>query len=54
MRQLSSMMQMNIHPTIGWRRDEQGAHKHEPGSWILWSVSRFRSKTMYSLFCITS
>ena len=24
-----------IHPTIGWRRDEQGTHKHTRGSWIL-------------------
>ena len=22
-----------IHPTIGWRRDEQGTHKHTHGSW---------------------
>ena len=32
MRQLSRMMQMNIHLTIGWRRDEHGTHKHEHGS----------------------
>ena len=43
-----------IHPTIGWRRDEHGTHKHAHGSWILWSVSGVRSKTMHSLFCITS
>ena len=54
MRQLSRMMQMNIHPTIGWRRDEHGTHKHAHGSWILWSVSRVRSKTMNYLFYITS
>ena len=43
-----------IHPMIGWRRDEHGAHKHIYGSWILRSVSRVRSKTMHSLSCITS
>ena len=43
-----------INPTIGWRRDEQGTHAHAHGSWILWSVSRVRSKTMHSLSCITS
>ena len=53
MRQISRRMEM-IHPTIGWRRDEHGTHKHAHGSWILWSVSRVRSKTMHSLFCITS
>ena len=53
MRQLSRMMEM-IHPTIGWRRDEHGTHKHVHGSWILWSVSRVRSKTMHSLFCVKS
>ena len=52
MRQISRRMEM-IHPTIGWRRDEHGTHKHAHGSWILWSVSRVRSKTMHSLFCIT-
>ena len=34
-----------IHPTVGWRRDEQGTHKHAQGLWILCSVSRIRSKT---------
>ena len=53
MRQISRRMEM-IHPTIGWRRDEHGTHKHAHGSWILWSVPRVRSKTMYSLYCITS
>ena len=53
MRQISGRMEM-IHPTIGWRRDEHGTHKHAHGSWILWSVSRVRSKTMYSMFCVTS
>ena len=53
MRQISRKMEM-IHPTIGWRRDEQGTHKHAHGSRILWSVSRVRSKTMHSLSCITS
>ena len=53
MRQISRRMEM-IHPTIGWRRDEHGTHKHAHGSWILWSVSRFRLKTMHSLFCTTS
>ena len=53
MRQISRRMEM-IHPTIGWRRDEHGTHKHAHGSWILWSVSRVRSKTMHSLSCITS
>ena len=43
-----------IHPTIGWRRDEHGTHKHTHGSWILWSVSRVCLKTMHSLSCITS
>ena len=43
-----------IHPTIGWRRNKSGIHKHAHGSWILCCVSRVRSKTMYSLFCITS
>ena len=43
-----------IHPTIGWRRDEHGTQKHAHDSWILWSVSRVRSKTMHSLSCITS
>ena len=53
MRQISRRME-TIHPTIGWRRDEHGTHKHAHGSWILWSVSRVRSKTMHSLSCITS
>ena len=53
MRQILRRMEM-IHPTIGWRRDEHGTHKHAHGSWILWSVSRVRSKTMHSLSCITS
>ena len=43
-----------IHPTIGWRQDEQGTHKHAHGSWIPWSLTRVRSKTMHSLACITS
>ena len=51
MRQISRRMEM-IHPTIGWRRDEHGTHKHAHGSWILWSASRVRSKTKHSLFCI--
>ena len=38
-----------IHPTIGWRQDEHGTHKHAQGSWILCSVSRVRSKTIHSL-----
>ena len=53
MRQISRRMEM-IHTMIGWRRDEYGTHKHAHGSWILWSVSRVRSKTMHSLSCITS
>ena len=53
MRQIWRRMEM-IHPTIGWRRDETGTHKHAHESWILWSVSRVRSKTMHSLSCITS
>ena len=53
MRQISRRMEM-IHTMIGWRRDEYGTHKHAHGSWILWSVSRVRSKTMHSLFCIMS
>ena len=53
MRQILRMGEM-MHPTIGWRRDEHGTHKHAHGSWILWSVSRVRSKTMHSLSCITS
>ena len=36
-----------IHPTIGWRRDKHGLHKHAHGLWILWSVSRVLSKTMH-------
>ena len=43
-----------IHTTIGWRKDEHGIHKHAHGSWILYCVSRVRSKAMDSLFCITS
>ena len=46
--QISRRMKM-IHPTIGWRQDEHETHKHAHGSWILWSVSRVRSKTMHSL-----
>ena len=53
MRQISRRME-TIHPTIGWRRDEHGTHKHAQGSWILWSVSRVCSKTMDSLSCIMS
>ena len=53
MRQISRRMEI-IHTKIGWRRDEHGTHKHAHGSWILWSVSRVRSKTMHSLSCITS
>jgi len=34
-RQLSPLMQMNIHPTIGWRHDEHRTHKHTHSSWIL-------------------
>ena len=48
MRQISRRFEM-IHPTIGWRRNEHGTHKHAHGSWILWSESRVRSKTMHSL-----
>ena len=40
MRQISRRMEM-IHPTIGWRRDEHGTHKHAHGS------------CMDSLTCIT-
>ena len=29
-----------IHPTIAWRRDEHGTHKHAHGSWILCSALR--------------
>ena len=36
-----------IHPTIGWRRDKHKTHKHAHCSWILFSVSRVRSKTMH-------
>ena len=53
MRQISRRTEM-IHLTIGWRRHEHGTHKHPHSSWILCSVSRVRSKTMHSLFCITS
>ena len=53
MPQISRRTEM-IHPTIGWRRDEHGTKKHAHDSWILWSVSRVRSKTMHSLSCITS
>lgn len=48
------MLQKWIHPTIGWRREEHGTHKHARGSWILCSVPRVRSKTIHSLICITS
>ena len=51
MRQIWRRIEM-IHLTIGWRRDERGTHNHTHGSWILWSVSNVRSKTMHSLFCI--
>ena len=51
MRQMSRWMEM-IHQTIGWRRDEHGTDKHAHGSWILWSVSRVRSKTKHSLSCM--
>ena len=40
MRQISRRMEM-IHPTIGWRRDEHGAHQDAHGS------------CMDSLICIT-
>ena len=53
MRQISRRTEM-IHLTIGWRRHKHGTHKHPHSSWILCSVSRVRSKTMHSLFCITS
>ena len=53
MRQISRRMEM-IHPTIGRRQHKHGTHKHAHGVWILCSVSRVRSKTMHSLFCITS
>ena len=39
MRQISRRMEM-IHPTIGWRLDDHGTHKHALGSWILSSVVR--------------
>ena len=42
MRQILRKMEM-IHPTIGWRRDEHGTHKHAHRSRILWSVARVRS-----------
>ena len=48
MRQISLRIMGMIHPTIDWRQDE-----HAHGSWILWSVSRVRSKTMHSPSCIT-
>ena len=48
-----SRIEMN-YPTISWRRDEHGTHKHAHSSWILWSASRVCLKTMHSLFCITS
>ena len=38
-----------IHPTIGYKRDDHGTYKHAHGSWIPWSVSRVRSKTMKTL-----
>ena len=50
----SGVINMNIHQTISWRRDEHRTHKHAHGSWILWYVSRVRLETMHSLFCITS
>ena len=53
MRQISRRVEM-IHPTIVWRPNEHGTHKHAHGSGILWSVSRVRSKTIHSLSCITS
>ena len=53
MRQISRRMEM-ISPRIGWRQDEYGTHKHAHSSRILWSLSRVLSKTMHSLFCITS
>ena len=53
MRQIPRRMEI-IHPTIGWRRNEHRTHKHAHDSWILWSVSRVRPKTMHSLSCITS
>ena len=43
-----------IHSTIGWRRDEHETHKYSHGSWIICSVSRVCSKTMHSLFSMTS
>ena len=42
-RQLLPLMQMNIHPTIGWRRDEHGTHKHTHTR-LMGSVSHIRSK----------
>ena len=48
MRSHTHMLQMQI------RRDEHGTHKHAHGSWNLCSVSRVCSKTMHSLFRITS
>ena len=48
-----SRMEM-IDPTNGWRPDKHGTHKHTHSSWILWSASHVCSKTMHSLFCITS
>ena len=50
MRSHTHMLQMQMQI----RRDEHGTHKHAHGSWILRSVSRVRSKTIHSLFCITS
>ena len=52
-RQLSPLMQMNIHPMTGWRRDEHGTHKHTHTQ-LMDSVSHIRSKTTHSLFWITS
>ena len=52
MRQIWRRMEV-IHLTIGWRWDERGTHKQTHGSWILWSLSNVRSKTMHSLFRIT-
>ena len=53
MRQISRRMEM-IHPTTGWRRDQHGTHSRDSRGFILWFVSRVRSKTMHSLYCITS
>ena len=52
MRSHTHMLQMQMQMQI--RQDEHGTHQHAHGSWILCSVSRVSSKTMQSLFCITS